>query len=125
MAERTNVAVVLIRHLSKTRGRSAMYQGAGSIGIVAAALSAILVGAEPGDGGRRVAAQFKSNVCPRSASMAFKVVDEAGGKRIEWLGVSEITAEELVNPSPKDLNVLEEATPHAAFDPVRWSRVGE
>jgi hypothetical protein len=109
MAERTNVAVVLIRHLAKSRGRSAMYTGAGSIGIVAAARSAILVGVEPGDFGRRVAAQIKSNAGPRSASLAFKVVDEAGGKRVEWLGSSDFTAEDLVNPSPNDLNALEEA----------------
>lgn len=36
MAERTYVAVVLVRHLSKAPGGSAIYRGGGSIGIIGA-----------------------------------------------------------------------------------------
>jgi hypothetical protein len=86
-----------------------MYAGAGSIGIVALARSAILVGMEPGDCGRRVAAQFKSNAGPRAPALAFKVLDEAGGRRLEWLGPSEFTAEQLVNISASDVSAIEEA----------------
>ena len=40
IAERSNVAVVVIRHLNKSGGRQSLYRGSGSIGIVAASRSA-------------------------------------------------------------------------------------
>lgn len=47
-AERSGVAVVLVRHLTKRGGRQALYRGGGSIGIIAATRSALLVAKEPG-----------------------------------------------------------------------------
>jgi len=46
-AEKTGVAVVLVRHLTKRGGVHALSRGTGSIGIIAATRSALLVGRSP------------------------------------------------------------------------------
>src|SRR5262249_19077317 len=61
-AERTGVAVVMVRHLVKRGGGQAIYRGGGSIGIIAATRSALLVGRSPDDPDRRVIAQTKNNL---------------------------------------------------------------
>ena len=98
-AERTDLAVVLIRHLVKSGGRSAMYRGAGSIGIIAAARSGLLIAQSPDDPHMRVLAQFKSNLGPISPSLLFEpVTNGAGIVKIEWRGLCQFTAKDLLSP---------------------------
>jgi hypothetical protein len=47
LAERTGVAVAVVRHLNKATGGNPLYRGGGSIGIVGAARSALLVAKHP------------------------------------------------------------------------------
>jgi hypothetical protein len=47
LAEETGAAVVAVRHLTKTEGSNPLYRGGGSIGIVGAARSALLVAKAP------------------------------------------------------------------------------
>ena len=54
LAERRSFAVVCLRHLSKVGGDKAIYRGGGSIGIVAAARSGLVVAADPDDPDRRI-----------------------------------------------------------------------
>lgn len=88
LAEDLGVAVVLIRHLRKGAG-SAMYRGGGSIGLIAAARSALLVATDPDDETLRVLASVKSNLGPEPPSLAFRVEDDGHGvARIAWAGKS-------------------------------------
>jgi RecA-family ATPase len=57
MAQRTRSCVLLLRHLNKTVGGSALYRGGGSIGISGAARGVLLAGRDPEDDKRRVLAQ--------------------------------------------------------------------
>ena len=109
-AELTNIAVVMIRHLNKGGGRSAMYRGSGSIGIVAAARSALLIGKHPDDPHLRVLCQTKSNLGPMAPSLIFEpVTADNGAVRIEWHGECELTADDLLAPSKGNGNRLDEA----------------
>src|SRR5262249_8218950 len=60
LAAETGVAVLVIRHLNKTEGKNALYRGGGSIGIIGAARSGLLVAQDPEDEERRILAVTKS-----------------------------------------------------------------
>jgi hypothetical protein len=95
MAQRTGAAILVVRHLRKMGG-SAMYRGSGSIGIIGAARSAMLVGRDPDDDTACVLAHCKGNLAPRPDSIRYRVVDHNGVGRIDWLGVAEdVTADRL------------------------------
>jgi len=97
IAERTGAAIVVLRHLNKSLGSSAIYRGGGSIGIVGAARSALLVAKDPDDEERRVLAPVKSNLCATPGSLAFRVVGaENGAAAIDWQGISGHSATALL-----------------------------
>ncbi|MDP6582331.1 MAG: AAA family ATPase, partial [Vicinamibacterales bacterium] len=62
LAERTGVAVLIIRHLNKDQGGKAIYRGGGSIGISGAARSVLLVAEDPDDLDRRILVPVKANL---------------------------------------------------------------
>jgi hypothetical protein len=77
MADRHNVAVVGITHLSKAQGPRALARFMGSIAFVAAARAAFLVIDElDGDGhatGRKLMLQAKNNLAPPQPGLAYRV----------------------------------------------------
>jgi len=96
MAERTDAGVVLVRHLTKGRGVNPLYRGAGSIGLIGAARSGLLVAADPSDPTRRVLASTKTNGGALSESLSFRPVARADSVAVEWLGVSPYSARSLL-----------------------------
>ena len=109
-AERTNCAVVLVRHLTKRGGRHALYRGGGSIGIVAATRSALLVGRPPDDPDLRVLCHVKSNLGPLAPSLSFgPVATPEGVVKIEWRGECDYTPDDLLAPAKPGENRLAEA----------------
>ena len=102
MAERTGAAVVLVRHLNKTPGGNPLYRGGGSIGIVGAACSGMVVGRHPDDDEIRVLAGQKNNLSLPPKSLAYAIeTAENGAARIAYKGVSEATAGQLLR-MPED-----------------------
>lgn len=108
VAQQTGAAILLIRHLTKAFGPPAIYRGGGSIGIIGAARSALLVAADPDDATRRVLASVKNNLAPRPASLAFRIEPHGASSRVCWLGESERTADDLVQQ--------QEDVPHSEVD---------
>jgi len=97
LAQRTGAAVVAVRHLNKGSGGNALYRGGGSIGIVGAARSALLVAKDPQDDARRVLAAQKSNLSKPAPSLAFSLENTANGAvRVAWRGESPLGASELL-----------------------------
>lgn len=96
MAERTGAAIIVLRHLNKSSGGPAVYRGGGSIGIVGAARSALVVGCDPSDEGRMVLAVTKANLAQLAPSLAYRIVDASGVGRIEWEGASSLSASQLL-----------------------------
>lgn len=112
LAEETGAAVVVVRHLNKATGGAAIYRGGGSIGIVGAARSALLVAKDPEDEDRRVLAPLKANLGPPAPSLAFSLEEAANGAvRVEFRGETRHGAEALLAaPSdPEERSALDEA----------------
>jgi hypothetical protein len=107
LAEETAAAVVIVRHLNKTATGNPLYRGGGSIGIVGAARSGLLVARDPDHDDVRILASTKSNLCAAPASIGFVLDDIAGVPRLRWTGESPQTAVSLLaqretSTSPRD-----------------------
>lgn len=103
LAERTGVAVVIVRHLNKATGGNALYRGGGSIGIIGAARSALLVAEDPEDESRRVLASLKHNLSEPAPSLAFSITTAANGAaRVEWKGETTFGAHDLLRAPVDD-----------------------
>jgi DNA repair protein RadA/Sms len=99
LAERHDLAVVLVRHLNKGGSRQALYRGSGSIAIVGATRSALLVGTDPEDPHMRVVCHVKSNLAPKGPSLLFEPVAGANGAvRVEWRGECAYGPDDLLGP---------------------------
>jgi len=110
MAARTRSCVLLVRHLNKSGGGSAIYRGGGSIGIVGAARAGWVVGKDPNDESRRVLAPTKNNLAASDAStsLAFRIISGQMGAQIVWEGAVNITADQLME-RPAEPSKLEMA----------------
>jgi RecA-family ATPase len=84
LAEQTGAAVLVVRHLNKLAGGPALYRGGGSIGIIGAARSAMVVGRDPGDDKRRVLASNKCNLGPAPRSLYYSLEPKGDVARIGW-----------------------------------------
>ena len=98
-AERTEVAVLLNRHFTKLPGGNPLYRGSGSIGIIAAARSGLLIAPDPDDPSLRVLASTKSNLGPPPPSLRFSLElspSVADTVVLTWAGESTHSAAELL-----------------------------
>jgi len=91
LAEKHSCAIVAVRHLNKSTAQ-ALYRGQGSIDFVAACRSAFVVGENPDDAEERVLCHLKSNLAPKTSSLAFGI-DQG---RFGWKGESSLTAEQVL-----------------------------
>jgi AAA domain len=98
VAEGTEAAFVLIRHLAKgSAGKAACYRGLGSMAILGAMRTAFLVARDPDDTELRVFACTKSNLARYPPSLGFRIVTTGEGlPRLAWVGPVERTADDLV-----------------------------
>jgi hypothetical protein len=86
MAQRTAVAIVIVRHLRKGEG-PALYRGSGSIGIIGAARSGLLVA--PGPNGTLYLAATKSNLGKKAPTVTWHLADAGEVARVEWGAIAE------------------------------------
>jgi hypothetical protein len=98
-AERSGAAIVGVRHLTKSGGANPLYRGLGSIGILGAARSGLLLAPDPDDPERRILAVGKRNLARPAASLAFRLEEVPGTSvaRVVWDGESPWTAAELLH----------------------------
>ena len=110
LAERTNIAVILVRHLNKSGGQHSLYRGSGSIGIIGTTRSGLLVGNHPEDQNMRVLCQTKNNLGHLAPTLLFEpVMDDSDVVRIEWRGVCDYTADDLLKLSNGHEDKLDKA----------------
>lgn len=96
LAEETGAAIVVVRHVTKSAGSNAIVAGGGSIGVIGAARSALLVDCDPDDADRRVLASIKNNLAKKPESLSFHLEDTGSGwSRVNWLGESHYDADAL------------------------------
>ncbi len=104
-AERTGAAWLLIRHLNKSGGGHALYRGGGSIGIIGAARSGLMVVKDPEDESelRCILVSTKSNLSAPPPAMAFHIEPTADDvSRIQWDGHTSHTANQLLAMAAED-----------------------
>jgi hypothetical protein len=103
MAERTGVAVQVVRHLSKSEGTSPIYRGGGSIGIIGAARMGALVAKDPKEEERRILAPTKNNLAVHPKSLLYGLEEaDNGAVRVIWAGASDYLASELLQSARVD-----------------------
>jgi hypothetical protein len=102
LAENTRTGFLGLRHLTKNDNTKAIYRGSGSVGIIAAARSGMLIAPDPDDESRRILATTKSNLAAKPLSLAFRIVEKRipglkeGIASISWEGTSEKSADEIL-----------------------------
>ena len=104
-AEEAGLAVVVIRHLNKRSGGSALYRGGGSIGIIGAARLAFAFGEDPENAGHLVLAPNKVNLGKMPPSLELCLQDSPGESEVacvKWLGTSDLSAQDLFNAKQKE-----------------------
>src|SRR5215212_8272769 len=105
LAERSGAAVVIVRHLNKTPGGNVLYRGGGSIGIIGAARSGLVVGPHPTDEGLRVLASQKHNLSLSPESLAYQVKSAPNNPHaavIVYKGVTEMNAKDILKPQVEE-----------------------
>jgi hypothetical protein len=93
LAELHGCAILLVRHLSKQTGASAIHRGLGSIDLSGAARSEMLAGSPPDDPDSRALVHIKSNVGPMGHSLGYSINGEG---KFSWTGESPLTALDLL-----------------------------
>lgn len=96
VAERSGCAMLIIRHLSKVNPTNPLYRGAGSIGIIAAARTGLIVASHPDNPNQRILATTKNNLSKPASNLVFHVVENTDGlPYIQWLGACDLTLSTL------------------------------
>jgi putative DNA primase/helicase len=104
LARRQNILILLVRHLNKGGSGKAIYRGGGSIGFIAAARAAYLVGHNPEDETQRVLAAVKNNLASNVPSLVYEVISDPtyGVARVQWHGALAANAQELLDGASPD-----------------------
>ncbi len=116
LAERTGSAILILRHLNKATGMSAIHRGGGSVGIIGAARSGLLVAKHPDNPDHeRVLTSIKSNLGPLMPSLRYQLTAILQGVEgleeessahlknvpvVEWLGECDLDATTLLAAAP-------------------------
>jgi len=99
MAQRTRVAIILIRHLNKDSSKPALYRGGGSIAFAGVARLVLLTAKDPDDPDTCVLARTKGNLGRPPPSLCYRIGDAGDDTGVVlWGGHSEHTADTLLAP---------------------------
>ena len=100
LTQADDLAILVVRHLTKLGRGNPLYRGGGSIGIIGAARSGLLAAKDPADptDARRVLAPTKANLTLVADSLAYHLTSaDNGSLRVAWEGPSDHTAATLLD----------------------------
>lgn len=93
VAKEQHCAILIVHHMNKAAGQKAINRSVGSVDVVAAARSVLLVArTDKEHPDERILAQVKCNVGPTGNAIIFSV----GEKGIEWIEETSKTADEVL-----------------------------
>ncbi|MCI0704959.1 MAG: AAA family ATPase [Planctomycetia bacterium] len=97
LAASTGACILLVRHLRKSGGASAIYRGVGSIGIMGAVRTGLMLARHPDDLELRVLTLSKTNIGPPAPSLGFRLCrkEPTGETIVNWTGPVDMTADDL------------------------------
>ena len=97
LAQYTDCAILLVRHLNKGSLHNPLYRGSGSIGIIASARSGLLVVRDPSDENKRILTTTKNNLSIKAPNLTYNITSNSDGiPTINWLGTSHIPLTHLL-----------------------------
>jgi len=123
LAERCNVAIVMIRHITKGGSDKAIYLGGGSIAFIGLSRLGWLAVRNPDNENQCILANIKNNLGKPAQKLLYSVVSDAGSNDerpyIRWEGFSNHTDQELMSKPTQNqgegrqaiLKVLKESYP--------------
>jgi hypothetical protein len=116
LAERTGACVLAVRHLNKKEGGNPLYRGGGSIAMIAAARSGLIVARDPDDEAKRVLAVSKKNLADAPPAISYRIErarteEGISTSRIAWLGKCDHSPAQLLAPAnePGESSAIMEA----------------
>jgi hypothetical protein len=98
LAEELHIVILILQHLSKGGGGRAGTRGLGSIDIIGAMRSVLMLGSAPNEPQNRALVHVKSNVGPLAPSLSFAIEGKDDNAKIVWKGKSSLTAADLAAP---------------------------
>jgi hypothetical protein len=110
-AQRTRVAVLILRHLNKQGGTKALYRGSGSMDMAGIARSVLM--AAHNKRGDRYLLRVKCNLAPQPKALQYTLAGDV--VRVEWGAESDIDPDDLLNgedkaKSPEQQEILDVLT---------------
>ena len=96
LCQEVGVTAIIIEHLNKATQQKAQYRGIGTVDIINACRSALMIGWHPEQQGVRVAVQIKANA-KYGQPVAFAIDDEG---KFAWQGLCDVTEDEVANARP-------------------------
>lgn len=100
LAARTNLAILLVRHLRKQGSDRAIFAGLGAVGITGLARTGLLAARDPANPDECVLAVAKTNLAAAPATLRYRAQDRNGVARIDWLGPTDTTPDALCADPP-------------------------
>jgi AAA domain len=103
LIERLQVACVMVRHMTKTRGENPLLAGQGSIAFIGLARAGLMVAKHPQEKSQVIFSHIKSNIGPLAPPIAYTICsDEAEGDErpyVVWYPETELrTLDEISAP---------------------------
>jgi AAA domain len=106
IAEKTNCAIVVVRHIGKARGKGdARAAGLGSIDFRAAARSVLLVGKDPDNDSKRALFQTKNNYAKPGKPIGYEIRED----KFWWTGETDLTPERVLSLPSSESNHAEQS----------------
>jgi AAA domain-containing protein len=97
LAQATECAILIVRHLNKGSSENPLYRGGGSIGIIATARTGLLVTQHPSDENKRLLVSIKNNLSEKVSNLTYQVIANANGiPSIQWLGTNHYPVSSLL-----------------------------
>jgi RecA-family ATPase len=98
LAESTSCAILIVRHLGKGSSSNPLHRGAGSISIIAAARTGLIIAPHPENHRQRILATTKNNLSKHASDLIYQVVENTHGlPYIQWLGESQFAPSAVFN----------------------------
>lgn len=94
LARKYDVAILLIRHLTKGARERIIYRGMGTIDIIAAARSSLLVAPDPDNPEIRIVFHQKHNLSRQGASLGYTITDQG----FQWVGEVNVSPIDILKP---------------------------
>lgn len=91
LSSKFKTSTLIVRHLKKSADKST-YRGMGSVDILAAVRSVLLVGCNPQDKKQRAIVHIKSNLAPYGQTLGYEVENGI----FSWTGTSALTASDIL-----------------------------